>query len=103
MISPSNIIRLFTSLALLLAAPAFAVTPMVTAGYGQTVALKSDGTIAAWGDNGQLGIGNTEYRLSPVAIPEFTQVTILAAGCEQKKVSRLDITESRVQSLLHQS
>ncbi|MHB1099097.1 MAG: hypothetical protein ACYCZR_06025, partial [Burkholderiales bacterium] len=48
-------------LVLLRTAPAFAVTPMVAAGYGHTVALKSDGTLAAWGDNaaGQLGIGST--------------------------------------------
>ncbi|TXI27050.1 MAG: hypothetical protein E6Q60_10800 [Nitrosomonas oligotropha] len=88
-----HLIRPFTLLALLLAAPVFTVTPMVTTGYDHTVALKSDGTIAAWGDNAhrQLGIGNTEYRLSQMAIPEFTQV----------KVSRLDITERRVQPLLH--
>lgn len=44
MISPSAIIRLFTLLALLCTALAFAVTPQVAAGYGHTVALKEDGS-----------------------------------------------------------
>jgi hypothetical protein len=56
----------------LIATPALAeVTPMVAAGSMHTVALKSDGTVMAWGTNGvgQLGNGTTTNRLSPVAVP----------------------------------
>lgn len=38
------LLRLGILLALLLAAPAFAVTSQVAAGYGHTVALKEDGS-----------------------------------------------------------
>ena len=77
-----RIVRCFALLALFWASPAFAVTPMIAAGYGHTVALKADGTVAAWGDNGsgQLGDGSTQYRLSPVAIPGFTGVDSISAG-----------------------
>lgn len=63
-----------------LAAPVWAATPMVAAGLRHTLALKSDGTLWAWGWNasGQLGDGTTTDRSSPVKIGEgFTQV---AAG-----------------------
>lgn len=41
---------------------ALAVTPMVAAGTGHTVALKSDGTVFTWGRNwhGELGYGTIE-------------------------------------------
>ena len=47
-----------------------AVTPMVAAGSGYALALKSDGTIAAWGRNdyGQLGNGQAAIRLSPARV-----------------------------------
>ncbi len=46
-------------------------TPMVTAGENFTVALKSDGSIWAWGDNtyGQLGTGLTPEELPYTSYP----------------------------------
>ena len=42
----------------------------VTAGWGHSLALKSDGTVWAWGDNlqGQVGDGTYVNRLSPVQV-----------------------------------
>ncbi len=44
----------------------------LSAGIIHTVALCSDGTVAAWGDNyyGQLGDGTSSYRLSPVLVDQ---------------------------------
>jgi alpha-tubulin suppressor-like RCC1 family protein len=56
----------------------------VAAGNGFSIALKSDGTIWAWGDNtyGQLGDGTTTARLTPVQVTGLsgTFVTISAGG-----------------------
>ena len=43
-------------------------TPMVAGGYNHTIALKSDGTVWAWGlnDSGQLGDGTAGYSATPV-------------------------------------
>ncbi len=43
---------------------------MVSAGGSHSLAVKSDGTLWAWGDNyyGQLGNGNTTDQHSPVQI-----------------------------------
>ncbi len=48
-----------------------AVTPQVAIGAWHTVALKSDGTLWAWGYNswGQIGDGTTTHRYAPVKIP----------------------------------
>jgi alpha-tubulin suppressor-like RCC1 family protein len=45
----------------------------LTAGYGHSLALKSDGTVWAWGENvvGQLGDGTTTNRLTPVQTQGF--------------------------------
>jgi hypothetical protein len=42
----------------------------VSAGYEQTLALKSDGSLWAWGDNfyGDLGLGNTSNRDTPTEV-----------------------------------
>ncbi|WP_395836206.1 RCC1 domain-containing protein [Cystobacter fuscus] len=54
----------------------------VIAGATHSLALRSDGTVWAWGnnDNGQLGDGTTTHRLSPVQVPGLTGVVALAAG-----------------------
>jgi alpha-tubulin suppressor-like RCC1 family protein len=54
----------------------------VAAGYGHSLALKSDGTVWAWGFNGhgQLGDGTTETRKTPFQVSGLTGVVKIAAG-----------------------
>jgi len=42
----------------------------VSCGYNDTLALKKDGTLWAWGDNtyGQLGLGDTSDRSIPTEV-----------------------------------
>ena len=79
---PSRIIRFFILLGLFFPVFASAVTPMVVAGVAHTVALKSDGTVVAWGQNssGQLGDGTTTQRDSPVAVPGLTGAVAVSTG-----------------------
>ena len=48
------------------------------------VALKSDGTVLAWGDNsfGELGNGTTTRVTGPVQVTGLTGATQVAAGAE---------------------
>ncbi|MCX5977325.1 MAG: fibronectin type III domain-containing protein [Coprothermobacterota bacterium] len=55
----------------------------LVAGWGYTLALKSDGTVWAWGENsnGQLGLGDTTHRSIPVQVTSLgSNVTALTAG-----------------------
>jgi alpha-tubulin suppressor-like RCC1 family protein len=54
----------------------------VAAGGGHSLALKSDGTVWAWGWNGdgQLGDGTTRSRTAPVQVSGLTGVVRIAAG-----------------------
>jgi alpha-tubulin suppressor-like RCC1 family protein len=54
----------------------------VAAGYGHSLALKSDGTVWAWGFNGhgQLGDGTTETRKTPFQVSGLAGVVKIAAG-----------------------
>lgn len=60
----------------------------IAAGYDHTLALKSDGTLWAWGNNsnGQLGDGTTTNRFTPVQVVGaggagyLTGVTVIAGG-----------------------
>jgi alpha-tubulin suppressor-like RCC1 family protein len=56
----------------------------VAAGGGHALALKSDGTLWAWGENdsGQLGIGSTIATATPtqVSFPPGTSIVRIAAG-----------------------
>jgi alpha-tubulin suppressor-like RCC1 family protein len=54
----------------------------VVAGYGHSLALKSDGTVWAWGFNGhgQLGDGTTETRAAPIQVSGLGGVVKIAAG-----------------------
>ena len=54
----------------------------IAGGGSHSLALKSDGTVWAWGCNnmGQLGDGTTTNRLTPVQVQRLTAVVALAAG-----------------------
>ncbi|MED1861450.1 S-layer homology domain-containing protein [Brevibacillus reuszeri] len=57
--------------------------PTVIGGDGHTVALKSDGTVWAWGDNGygQLGIGTFDNGSSvPMQVSNLSDVVAIAAA-----------------------
>ncbi len=57
-------------------------TPMVSAGNQHSLALKSDGTVWAWGSNwgGQLGDGTTNRSLTPIQVTALTDVQAISAG-----------------------
>src|SRR5439155_1486868 len=54
----------------------------IAAGANHSLALKSDGTVWAWGANGlgQLGDGTTTDRRTPVRINSLTNVVSIACG-----------------------
>jgi alpha-tubulin suppressor-like RCC1 family protein len=54
----------------------------ISAGEDDSLALKSDGTVWAWGldDYGQLGDGNTNVSSSPVQVSGLTKVVGISAG-----------------------
>jgi alpha-tubulin suppressor-like RCC1 family protein len=67
----SLIIRIFVLVGLMFPALVSAVVPMAAAGTNSTIALKSNGTVVAWGNNnnGQLGVGTTTNSASPLVVP----------------------------------
>ncbi len=66
----------------------------IAAGSAHTVALKSDGTVRAWGSNnsGQLGDGTTTDRLAPVKVTGLDGVTAIAAGLSHTVALKSDGT-----------
>jgi len=64
------------------AAASWAANPKIVAGGNHTVALRSDGTIWAWGDNtfGQLGDGAVISRNVPVRVGTDTDWSDVSAG-----------------------
>ena len=56
------------------------VTPQVAGGWYHSIALKSDGTVWAWGSGGTLGDGTTEERHFPVQVSGLSGVTAIAGG-----------------------
>ena len=89
-------------LAVLMALGMFAVgasantgtTAMLAAGAHHTIALRSDGTVWAWGANirGQLGDGTNTNRGTPVRVQNLSNITAIAAGADHSLALRRDGT-----------
>jgi len=75
-------------------AQSFTTLPMIAVGGGHSVALKSDGTVWAWGLNvwGQLGDGTTTNHRTPVQVSGLTRVTAIAAGMSHTVALKSDGT-----------
>jgi len=54
----------------------------ISTGLNYTLALKSDGTVWAWGFNnqGRLGDGTTVERITPVQVSNLSNITAISAG-----------------------
>ena len=54
----------------------------IAAGSSHSLALKTDGTVSAWGANGvgQLGDGTNDDRSTPVQVQNLSRATAVAAG-----------------------
>jgi alpha-tubulin suppressor-like RCC1 family protein len=65
----------------------------VAAGDYHTLALRSDGTVVAWGENnGRLGDGTTTLRTAPVAISGLSNIIAVAASGNQSMALAADGT-----------
>ena len=66
----------------------------IAVGDDHSLALKSDGTVWAWGHNnhGQLGDGTTTDRSAPVQVPGLTDVTAITRGENQSFALKSDGT-----------
>ncbi|GFN31893.1 RCC1 domain-containing protein [Paenibacillus xylaniclasticus] len=73
---------------------AFVTTPKVEIGFNNTIALKSDGTVWAWGDNAssKLGDGTTTDRVVPQQVSGLTNIKDIAAGSNHVLVLKEDGT-----------
>jgi alpha-tubulin suppressor-like RCC1 family protein len=66
----------------------------IAAGWSHSIALRCDGTVWAWGDNGsgELGDGTTEDSLTPVQVQGLTEVVAIAAGGDHSLAVKRDGT-----------
>jgi alpha-tubulin suppressor-like RCC1 family protein len=64
----------------------------VAGGLSYSLALKTDGTVKAWGNNakGQLGDGTTAGRLTPVTVVNLSGATAIAAAWQHSLAVRSD-------------
>lgn len=64
----------------------------IAAGLADSLALRRDGTVVAWGDNswGQLGDGTTSERRTPVVVSGLNNVVAIAAGTAHNLALRAD-------------
>ncbi|TVY09045.1 RCC1 domain-containing protein [Paenibacillus cremeus] len=89
MILPMNSARAESS-----AQSGFSDLVQITGGSSHTVALKSDGTVWAWGDNqlGKLGAQAVVNRYIPIRVKELSDVKSLAAGLNHTLALKKDGT-----------
>jgi alpha-tubulin suppressor-like RCC1 family protein len=69
----------------------------IAAGFGHSLALKTDGTVLAWGEDnsGQLGdgtVGSPDNNPTPKQVPGVTGVVAIAAGASQSLALKGDGT-----------
>ena len=66
----------------------------VAAGGSHSLALKSDGTVWAWGSNsnGQLGDGTFNFHPTPTQVPGLTGIIAIAAGQNHSLALKSDST-----------
>ncbi|MEJ7616749.1 MAG: carboxypeptidase regulatory-like domain-containing protein, partial [Pyrinomonadaceae bacterium] len=78
------------------------VVQAISAGGEHSLALKSDGTVWAWGKNNvnQLGIAGGGDRSEPVQVPELLGVTAIAASDLHSLAIKPDNITGRVTSLV---
>ncbi len=64
----------------------------ISAGGSYTLAMKEDGTIWVWGENGdgQLGLGNTTDRKTPVQLTSLNNVIAIEAGITHSMALKSD-------------
>lgn len=70
------------------------INPRISAGWYHTVAVKSDGTVWAWGcnDHGQLGDGTNTNRNIPVSVKKLSGVTSILCGMRHTVTLKADGT-----------
>ena len=62
--------------------------------YASTLAIKTDGTLWSWGSNssGELGLGDTTYRNSPVQVGALTTWSKVSCGTQHSLATKTDGT-----------
>lgn len=85
---------LLRAMLFVLPASASAATPLVAAGFNFTLALNSDGSVAAWGRNdyGQLGNGQAAIRQAPARVDGIGRAMAVASGAAHTLVLQEDGT-----------
>lgn len=76
------------------AAEPYVVAPQIAQGYYHGLALHTNGTVYAWGQNtkGQLGNGETAGRMAPVKVKNLDNAKMVAAGIRSSYAIKADGT-----------
>jgi alpha-tubulin suppressor-like RCC1 family protein len=71
-----------------------AVTPMISMGDDHTLALRSDGTVFAWGSDeyGKLGVGRALFSSVPIPVPGLSSVVTIGSGSNHTLAVKQDGT-----------